>query len=353
MKEEKGKFLDFANGHDLSGSRQPAHPYVAVLITGTCREIAFLLELFPHLAGPVPYDIYLVLRHVRARESSRLGAQERDFQIGSFQPYLNPRTFICELPSVDPAVAAERYLIPVGPVGEERECGQLSMLHGVFSAMALMRASLRPYTHVLKTRTDYLPWRAPWISGMLQEYEESGGKILVDGALTKPQRYPDRPDLPWQGSISDLFCFASVEQFLKLWNSEEILPKVWTGLVETTLFRIAMFRFLGDDLQSPRRNQSLLSKYFFWHPNDTKQSFHFLRAGVLTGPIKRWILDSLNEGNLEAASANGWIRATYDFICGSLPEAEFKQRIRSFLPAEQVKEYFEACCEATSKACPV
>ena len=42
-------------------------PRVAVLVTGTYREIEFLLPLFPHMAGQVEHDIFLVLRHDRRR----------------------------------------------------------------------------------------------------------------------------------------------------------------------------------------------------------------------------------------------------------------------------------------------
>jgi len=256
-------------------------PNVAVLIMGTYREIEFLLQLFPHMAGPIEHDIFLVLRPVRTDESSRLGAQEQDFEIARLTPFLDKKLFLCELPSIDPTVVASRYLIPVGPTSVEREYGMLSMFHGVFTAISMMKSSMRHYTHVMKTRTDFLPWVAPWVSGMLEMYEQSGRRIIVDGLVTMSRRYPDRLDIPWQGSISDAFCFASVDQFLTLWDIEKILPKVWTGVPETTLFRAAMVRFLGDDLQSLRRNDSLLKKHFAWEPNDTKQSFYLLRAGVL------------------------------------------------------------------------
>ena len=32
-------------------------PRVAVLVTGTYREIEFLFELFPYMAGEIEYDI--------------------------------------------------------------------------------------------------------------------------------------------------------------------------------------------------------------------------------------------------------------------------------------------------------
>lgn len=48
-------------------------PYVALLITGTCRELPFLLELIPHLAGEAGFDIFIVLRQVYQGEGSHLG----------------------------------------------------------------------------------------------------------------------------------------------------------------------------------------------------------------------------------------------------------------------------------------
>ena len=51
-----------------------------------------------------------------------------------------------------------------------------------------------------------------------------------------------------------------LDQFLKIWDIENILPSIWTGIPETTIFRAAMLRILGDDKQSPRRNLSFLEK---------------------------------------------------------------------------------------------
>jgi len=328
-------------------------PNVAVLITGTYREIEFLLRLFPHMAGPIEHDIFLVLRHVRADESSRLGTQEGDLEISSLTPFSDKRLFLCELPSIDTAVAASRYLIPVGPTDVERECGMLSMFHGVFTAISMMKSSMRRYTHVLKTRTDYLPWVAPWVSGMLEMHQQSGGRIIVDGCLTKPQRYPDRLDIPWQGSLCEVFCFASVGQFLKLWDIEEIMPKVWTGIPETTLFRAAMVRFLGDDLQSPRRNESFLRKYFVWQPNDTKQSFHLLRAAALSDEVKQTIIHLIDSRELSIESANKLIRTSYDFIAGITTEVDLERLAGECLPEGQLEAYLEACRAAAAKAHPV
>ena len=160
-----------SGGRDLNSGNNQSKPKVAVLITGTYREVEFLLKLFPHMAGSVEYDIFLVLRHVGASESSHFGVHEGEFKTTDLSPFVRDGLFLCELPSVDPAAAAARYLVPVGPTNEERECAMLSMLHGVFTGISMMKASLRDYTHVMKTRTDYLPWAAPWISGMLETYE--------------------------------------------------------------------------------------------------------------------------------------------------------------------------------------
>lgn len=328
-------------------------PRVAVLITGTYREIEFLLQLLPYMAGPVEYDVFLVLRHVRVDEMSRLGTQEKDFEISRLRPFLNEKYFLCELPSIDPTVATSKYLIPVGPTSEERECGMLSMFYGIFAGISMIKSSMRHYTHVMKTRTDYLPWVAPWVSGMLELYEQSGRKIIVDGVVTKPRRYPDRLDIPWQGSVNDSFCFASVEQFLTLWDIEEILPKVWTGVPETTLFRAAMVRFLGDDLQSHRRNNSLLKKHFIWEPNDTKQSFNMLRSGVLSGEIKQMILRLLKNRDVAVDSVNKLIRTSYDFVVNTAEESKLERLADECFPGGQAKVYLEVCRKAVEKVCPV
>ena len=241
---------------------------LAILITGTYREIEFLLDVFPQIIN-IDHDIYVVLRHTSG-ELSRLGLKETDFIL----PKSRDNVFMCELPSMDSIEAMARYLIPVGPTDEDRECAMLSMFYGVFTAIAMMKASLRNYTYVMKTRTDYLP---PLSLDEMIETHERTGKIIVDGCANWYRRYPDRFDIPWQGSLNDIFCFTSTEQFLKLWDFEDILIKTWTGIPETTLFRAAMIRFMGDDLQSPRRNETFLKKYFIWDENDTKQSLHVLR----------------------------------------------------------------------------
>ena len=350
-----------------------AKPKVAVLMTGAYREVEFLLRLFPHMAGTVEYDIYLVLRHVRTDESSHFGAREGDFKLARLEPYVGEGLFLCELPSVDPGHIESRYLIPVGPTSPEREHARLSMFHGVFTAIAMMKSSLRGYTHVMKTRTDYLPLVAPWLSGMLETYEHAGCGIVVDGSLTVPWRYPDRLDIPWQGSINDVFCFASVDQFLSLWDIQDIMVKVWTGTPETTLFRAAMVRLLGDDLQSPRRNDSFLKRHFMWQRNDTKQSFNMLRAGVLSGEMKQMLGYMVESDALTAEAANKLICISYDFIIGTLLEkraveddvaaklsresypgkADLQRFAGEWLPDGHAKGYLETCYAAAGEARPV
>jgi hypothetical protein len=325
------------------------------------------------LAGNVDYDIFVVLRHVGASESSHFGAREGEFTTIDLNPFVKDGLSLCELPSLDPVAVASQFLVPVGPTDVERECAMLSMFHGVFTGISMIKGSLRGYTHVMKTRTDYLPWKAPWIQEMLETYEQWGRNIIVDGTVTMPSRYPDRPDIPWQGSICDVFCFASVDQFFALWDFGPILSKVWTGIPETTLFRAAMTRFLGDDLQSHRRNESFLNKHFAWPPNDTKQSFHLLRSGILSVHIKQTICNLVENKELAAESANQLIRASYDFIIGSTlklgglepavqdqltrpsypTEAELKQVVESCLPNGQASGYLEDCINAASKAVPV
>jgi len=242
----------------------------AILMTGTYREVEFLMDILPEITQGLGYDLYLVLRHTSG-DVSRLGVKETDFRL---PPLNNPNVFLCELPSMDKAEAHSRYLIPVGPTDDDRECQLLSMFYGVFTAISMMKSSLRHYDYILKTRTDYLPPLS--LPEMIASYKQSG-KMIVDGVATWARRYPDRFDILWQGSISDLLCFAPTETFLKMWDFEPILQKVWTGIPETTLFRAAMVNFLGDDIQSPRRNESFLKKYFTWDLNDTKESHNVLR----------------------------------------------------------------------------
>ena len=302
------------------------------------------------MAGNVDHDLFVVLRHVGTSESSHFGASEGEFTTTDLNPFVKDGLFLCELPSLDPVAVVSQFLIPVGPTDVERECAMLSMFHGVFTGISMIKGSLRGYTHVMKTRTDYLPWNAPWIPKMLETYEQWDRKIIVDGTVTIPSRYPDRPDIPWQGSICDVFCFASVDQFCSLWDFGPILSKVWTGIPETTLFRAAMTRFLGDDLQSHRRNESFLNKHFAWPHNDTKQSFHLLRSGILSDHIKQTICNLVENKELAAGSANRLIRASYDFIIGStvklggLEPAVQDQLTRPSYPSEaELKQVVESC----------
>jgi hypothetical protein len=292
--------------------------YVAIIISGTYREIEYLLRLFPYMAGDVKYDIFLILRHVRSDESSHFGVQEADFNIPQIEPFMGESLFICELPYIDQETVLSKYLVPIGPTSIERECAMLSMYEGVFAGISMMEASLRPYTHVMKTRTDYLPWTAPWLSGMLELYNTSGKRIIIDGSLTVPQRYADHTEIQWQGSISDLFCFASVDQFLELWNIKDSLASVWTGIAETTLFRSIMIKLLDDSIQSHRRNKQFLNKYFVWQQNETKQSFHMLRSGVLSKEIKQIVTDLLIPNRVSPDLINKLNRITYDFIIGAI-----------------------------------
>lgn len=242
----------------------------AILVTGTYRETEFLLDIFPEITENIPHDIYVVLRHT-AGDVSRLGQVERDFNLSNIKA---DKVFFCELPSIDKAYIKEKYLVPVGPTDEDRECAILGMFQGVSTSIQMMKASLRKYDYVLKTRTDYLPPMT--LPQMIENYTNTG-KILVDGCASWARRYPDRYDILWQGSLNDILCFAPPDLFLKVWDFEPNLQKVWTGIPETTLFRNAMLSFLGDEIQSPRRNESFLKKYFMWDLNDTKQSFHVLR----------------------------------------------------------------------------
>uniref|UniRef100_A0A6M3J934 Putative phosphotransferase enzyme family protein n=1 Tax=viral metagenome TaxID=1070528 RepID=A0A6M3J934_9ZZZZ len=231
----------------------------------------------------------------------------------------------------------------------------------------MMKASLRKYDYVMKTRTDYLPPMT--IPEMMKE-----DKIIVDGCANWYRRYPDRFDILWQGSLNDIFCFATTEQFLKLWDFEDILKSVWTGIPETTLFRAAMKRFLGDDMQSPRRNENFLKKYFVWDENDTKQSFHVMRrrhslpkpdeATYFKGDevIKYFVDKKRVSGKVERAKLlEGFVPPvrkvsdnffTYKYVegdllsdCDSITFARFLEFMKSFWQPIEVKDFPWTCLE--------
>lgn len=299
-----------------------SEPKVAVIITGTFRETNFILDLFPFMAGNIDYDIYLVLRHVYSNEESRIGAIEKDYNLNDLIDYLPDNAYVCELPSIDIEDIKSKFIVPTGPTNVEREAGMISMLYGVSIATKLLESTLRNYSHVMKTRTDYLPWLSPWIDGMLNEYQNNGGKIIVDGLATTPTRYPDRMDIPWQGSISDLFSFSNVEQYFQFWDILDTLPEIWTGISETTLFRSAIQRISGDVTQTSRRNENFLKKYFSWENNESKQSFNFLRAGVLSKEIKKIIVKLSKSKKYKLDDFNKLIRCTYDYIGNSVTKSK-------------------------------
>ena len=330
---------------------------VAVLIMGTYREIEFLLRLFPYMAGSVEYDIFVVLRHVKTTEKSRLGSQEDDFNISKLVNLLNEKIFVCELPNFDQEAVRSKYLTPVGPNSIEKECGIISMFYGVFTAVSMVKSSLREYTHVFKIRTDYQPRITPWISGIIDYYEESEKKIVVDYSATIPTRYPDRNDIPWQGSISDLLFFSSTEQFFQVWDIEDLLPSVWTGEPETTLFRAAMIRLLGDELQSSRRNKSFLEEYFVWekheimHPKKEPkstlgQSVNIMRAGILSTDLKNIIVEVLQNNILPISMVNKLIRFTYDYISSNRDEKIYMTFINDHLDKELGNKFIDLSIKA-------
>jgi hypothetical protein len=330
---------------------------VAVIITGTFRETKFILDIFSYFAGKVEYDIYLVLRHVNSNEESRIGAIEKDYNLSELIEHLPDNAYICELPSINVEKVKSKFVIPTGPTNLDREAGMLSMLYGVSTATKLLEATLRDYSHVMKTRTDYLPWLTPWIDGMLLEYQNNGEKIIIDGLATKPIRYPDRLDIPWQGSISDLFSFSNVEQYFQLWDIIDILPEIWTGVAETTLFRSAISKITGDVTQTHRRNDSFLNKHFFWEHNETGQSFNFLRFGVLSKELKEIIVNLSTSKQYKLVFLNKLIRTTYDyigysvskskkdtpFIIGKKVEVDLLKTLIEKLPNNSKDEYLKLC----------
>jgi len=321
-------------------------PNIAILITGTAREVNFLLQLLPLMAGDVDYDVYLALRHVNQDEMTRLGLQEKDFNRHEITALAQKNIFLCELPCFDPDVIKDRFLIPSGPTGVARECGAISMFQGVFTAISMMKSSLRNYTHVLKTRTDFLPWIAPWLPSMLKIHEKSGKKIIIDDHFRSNWLYADRPDIPWQGTLSDVYCFADLEQFLSIWDIESILPKVWTGVAETTLFRAAMHRILGDSLQSPRRNEAFANKYFTWLSGETQPSFYLLQNGVLSDEIKTLFVKFANRKTEELTNLTRLLKAAHDFLLGENDLPDLESLARQFLTMTELAAFLAACGKA-------
>lgn len=337
---------------------------VAVLIMGTYREVEFILRLFPYMAGSIEYDIFVVLRHVKTIEKSRLGSQEKDFSFTELVNLSNEKTFVCELPSLDQEAVRSKYLTPVGPNSVEKECGIISMFQGVFTAVSMVKSSLREYTHVFKIRTDYQPRITPWISGIIDYYEESGKKIVVDYSATIPTRYPDRNDIPWQGSISDLLFFSSTEQFFQVWDIDDLLPSIWTGEPETTLFRAAMIKLLGDELQSPRRNKSFLEEYFVWekheimHPiKESKttlgQSANILRAGILPSDLKDTIIELSHQDLIPINLVNKLIRFSYDYISSNKNEASYKKYMDRHFDDKYARKIIDLSKKAKKSYSPI
>ena len=287
----------------------------AIIVTGTRREIGFLSQLFPRFIGTEDADVFLVLRHTTNLEQSRLRVAESDFELEQFLPKCKQSLYLAELPSVDGRHIKDQFLIPTGPTDPDREIAMVSMFTGVFAAIAMLKSAQRDYKYVLKTRTDYLPEFAPWVPECINQYHASGGKCIVDGSMTLAERYPDRSSIPWQGSISDVFFFGAYERFIQIWDFGESLSKIWTGIPETTLFRNAFKALTGDDLQSKRRNETLLKNYFTWTECDEKQPRNMLREGVLSEQLKEFILNIIAvSDDSRIGKVSSLIRLTYDYI---------------------------------------
>ncbi len=113
-----------------------------------------------------------------------------------------------------------------------------------------------------------------------------------------------------------------------------------------------MLQLLGDDLQSPRRNQTLLDRYFVWDENSSKQSKHLMRAGLLSDELKRELLTMIEQAVLSAEETNRLLRKLLDYIAGALDEEMWEHLCDELLGVE--KEALTAMAlEARGKAAPI
>jgi hypothetical protein len=199
------------------------------------------------------------------------------------------------------------------------------MLLGLFAGVKQLKNSGRKYDYVIRTRTDYLFWDAPLFDLGVEIRDETGEKILIDAQRTCGFRYQDKPYLPWQGSISDLFSFSSWEQFFKLWDFQERLSEIWTGVTETTLFRNALSVFTGETVQHPRKNESFLKQYFHIIPGEFRESNYYFRQDVLPSNVKSLLLDIVRDRKMSPQQNLALVWSAYKFF--SNPGSSERDRV--------------------------
>jgi hypothetical protein len=286
---------------------------------GTFRETTFLCNLLPYIVGDHDFDLYLCIRQTKPDDSSRLSRPEKQFSYAELLPSLNDNVFLCVLPPYERDYILHKYVLPVGPADVETDLRGISMFSGILAGVKQLKNSGRKYDYVIKTRTDYLFWDAPLFDLGVKIHEETGEKILIDAQRTCGFRYQDKPYLPWQGSISDLFSFSSWEQFFKLWDFEERLAEIWTGVPETTLFRNALANFTAETVQHPRKNESFLRHYFYVIPGEFRESGCYFRQDVLPSNVKSLLLHIISDSNMPFQQNLSLVWSTYRFFCSPGP----------------------------------
>jgi hypothetical protein len=227
---------------------------------------------------------------VKKNDVNRLNIKEKFFNEKKVLKSLSNCSLL-KLPPIDPNFIKEKFIFPTGP--SHREVEMISQFYGCFLGVQFLKSSGVKYDYVMNMRTDYIPEFYPWFDGYIKKYLENNKKIIVDGTATLNYRYPDNSSIPWQGSLSDQFSFSNYEQFLDLWDFENNINKFWTGCNETTIFRSIFYKYNLDHVQSPRRNQSFLKKFFYWNENTSKYPKNILYSGVISQDLKHKIIKNL------------------------------------------------------------
>ncbi len=269
-------------------------PIFAILMQGTVREARFLTQLLPHIVGAHQFDLYLCLRQTaRDAVTTRTSHPETPFSYEDLVAISGDHVFLSVLPAYDPEFILKHYVLPVGPTNVRFEVQMIVMFLGIFAGVEQIKRSGRHYDFVVRMRTDYLCWDAPFLDSCLSIQQETGGKIIVDAQRTCAFRYQDNVHLPWQGSVSDLFSFCSFDRFLQLWDFGQRLQSIWTGVPETTLFRNALLALVGETVQHPRKNEAVLREFFWVIPGDFKESPYYFRQHVLSSRVKEGLLQAI------------------------------------------------------------
>jgi hypothetical protein len=265
---------------------------LAILIYGPTRQIQFINQLIPNMNNlkESEYDIFIILRETVKGSENRQGIKEKLFKENIIRKN-QTNIFYLKLPPVDPNYIKEQLTCPTGP--DPRESLWIGMFYGIFLGVQYIKSTGVKYDYVMKMRTDYIPEFYPWFKGYEKKYLRNNKKIIVDGTATLNWRYPDNQNLFWQGSLSDQFSFSNYKQFLDLWDFEGNFRKFWTGVPETTLFRSIFYKYNLDHMQSPRRNNTFLNKFFYWRENTSKLPMNILYPRILSEDLKRKIIKNL------------------------------------------------------------